>query len=174
MRAQVLAVASELARGELERSVDLVIGELPPALADPNLIRAVWQNLIGNAWKYTSRHESARIEVGASQRAEGTVYWVKDDGAGFDMAYVEKLFSAFHRLHRATEFPGTGIGLTTVRRIVLRHGGDVWGHGEVEKGATFYFTLEGGNALDARGILSGCAGEPPERAGAPEASKEGT
>ena len=148
MRAAALAVVAELERAEPERRVEVVVLDLPPAHADPGLISVVWQNLLGNAWKYGARHASTHIEVGASPRGELTVYWVKDDGAGFDMAYVGKLFGTFQRLHSETQFSGTGIGLATVRRIVRRHGGDVWAQGEVEKGATFYFTLEGGNDID--------------------------
>jgi len=148
MRAAALAVVAELERAEPDRRVEIVVADLPPAHADPGLISVVWQNLLGNAWKYGAGHARTRIEVGASPRGEITVYWVKDDGAGFDMAYVGKLFGAFQRLHSAAEFSGTGIGLATVRRIVRRHGGDVWAQGEVEKGATFYFTLEGGNDID--------------------------
>jgi len=109
--------------------------------ADADLLRAVLENLLGNAWKFTSKHAQARIEVGAVQRDGETVYFVRDDGAGFDMAYANKLFGAFQRLHAATEFEGTGIGLATVQRIIHRHGGQVWAEGQLEKGATFFFTL---------------------------------
>ncbi|MCL5958677.1 MAG: ATP-binding protein [Chloroflexi bacterium] len=97
--------------------------------------------VLGNAWKFTSRHAQARIEFGATGREGRTVYYVRDDGAGFDAAYADKLFGAFQRLHGEREFPGSGIGLATVQRIISRHGGRVWAEGKVEKGATFYFTL---------------------------------
>ena len=98
-------------------------------------------NLLENAWKFSGKHASARIEVGSRFERGGYVYYVRDDGAGFDMAYAAKLFGAFQRLHDADEFEGTGIGLATVQRIVQHNGGRVWAEGEVERGATFYFTL---------------------------------
>jgi light-regulated signal transduction histidine kinase (bacteriophytochrome) len=98
-------------------------------------------NLLGNAWKYTSREARARIEFGALPAREGAAFFVRDNGAGFDMAYADKLFQPFSRLHREDEFPGAGIGLATVRRIVERHGGEVWGEGAPGAGATFYFTV---------------------------------
>lgn len=109
--------------------------------ADPNLLRSVLQNLLGNAWKFTSMHPRARIELGNVQQEGETVYFVRDDGAGFDQEYAKHLFGPFQRLHAITEFPGTGIGLAIVQRIIQRHGGRIWAQGEVEKGATFFFTL---------------------------------
>jgi light-regulated signal transduction histidine kinase (bacteriophytochrome) len=108
---------------------------------DRQLIGIALENLIGNSWKYSSRHTSARIEFGATEKDGKTVYFVRDDGAGFDPAYADKLFSPFQRLHAASEFEGNGIGLATIQRIVRKHGGSVWAEGQVEKGATFYFTL---------------------------------
>ena len=139
------AAADDLARTNENRSVAWIIPEGVQAYGDPRLIRVVLDNLLGNAWKYTSRHESARIEFGAERHGDGMVFYVKDDGAGFDPAYSQKLFGAFQRLHGATEFPGTGVGLATVQRIVRRHGGTVWAESAVEKGATFYFTLSAAN-----------------------------
>jgi light-regulated signal transduction histidine kinase (bacteriophytochrome) len=109
---------------------------------DPQLLRVLLENLLGNAWKFTGKIPLARIEFGATRDGTQTTYFVKDNGAGFDMKYVEKLFGAFQRLHDVTEFPGTGIGLATVQRIINRHGGTVRADGEVSKGATFYFTLD--------------------------------
>lgn len=135
-------IAKDLQKTDFLRHVEVVIKEGLVLHGDAQLIRAMMENLIGNAWKYTSKHARARIEVGSTAYPDGRlVYFVKDDGAGFDMAYVGKLFGAFQRLHLSGEFPGTGIGLATVKRIVHRHGGTVWAEGEIEKGATFYFTL---------------------------------
>ena len=108
---------------------------------DSHLLRVLLENLLGNAWKFTSRQTPARIEFGAHREGDRLVYYVRDNGVGFDMAYADKLFGAFQRLHAATEFPGTGIGLATVERILHRHGGRVWAHSEVGQGATFFFTL---------------------------------
>jgi len=108
---------------------------------DARLLKLVLENLLNNSWKFTAKHTRAKIEFG-TERSDGKLnYFVRDDGAGFDMAYVEKLFSPFQRLHAPTEFAGTGIGLALVQRIIHRHGGRVWAKGEVEKGATIYFTL---------------------------------
>ena len=135
------ATAGELQKSEPARAVEFAIAPRLRVNADANLLRILLQNLLGNAWKFTHKHARARIEVGAQEHDGKTAYFVRDDGAGFDMAYADKLFGAFQRLHDQTEFEGTGIGLATVQRIVHRHGGRVWAEGEVEKGATFYFTL---------------------------------
>ena len=134
-------IAGELKRTEPERRVEFVIAEDVIAQADAAMIRAVLDNLLRNAWKFTAKHEKSRIEFGAEKKTKETVYFVRDDGAGFNMNYANKLFNAFQRLHRVTDFPGIGIGLATVQRIIHRHGGRIWAEGEVEKGATFYFTL---------------------------------
>ena len=110
--------------------------------ADPRLMKVVLENLLNNAWKFTSKQEFARIEFGVKDDpTDGRVYFVRDNGAGFDMAYVNKLFGTFQRLHTNSEFPGIGIGLAIVQRIINRHGGRVWAEGEVNQGAAFYFTL---------------------------------
>jgi light-regulated signal transduction histidine kinase (bacteriophytochrome) len=98
--------------------------------------------LLDNAWKFTGKHDKARIEFGVTQVNNEKAFFIRDDGAGFDMKYVDKLFGPFQRLHKADKFSGTGIGLATVQRIVIRHGGRVWVEAEIEKGATFYFTLD--------------------------------
>jgi PAS domain S-box-containing protein len=128
------------------RRITWEIGDLPLAQADGSLIRQVWENLIGNAIKYTGYREQARIEIGTtregSNHADELVFFIRDNGAGFDPQYVDKLFGVFQRLHREDEFEGTGIGLATVGRIIHRHGGRVWAEGAVNQGATFYFTLK--------------------------------
>jgi light-regulated signal transduction histidine kinase (bacteriophytochrome) len=111
------------------------------AEGDPGLLRVALQNLIGNAWKYSSKRNGARIEFGACEKDGRPAYFVRDNGAGFDMVYVQKLFGAFQRLHSESEFPGSGIGLATVARILHRHGGKAWAEGRVGEGATFYFSL---------------------------------
>jgi PAS domain S-box-containing protein len=134
-------IANNFIEAQPERNVEFIIEERIIAKADGRLLRIVLENLLGNAWKFTSKHPKSRIEFGKRQQGDKTVYFVKDDGAGFDMNYAGKLFGAFQRLHDSNEFTGTGIGLATVQRIIHRHGGKIWAEGEVEKGATFYFTL---------------------------------
>jgi signal transduction histidine kinase len=137
------AVAADLRLASPEREVDLAIQEDIACLGDRRLLTIVLENLIGNAWKFTGKVEQARVEVGARDEPRGSVYWVRDNGAGFDAKYAAKLFVPFQRLHSADEFPGTGIGLAIVRRVIERHGGRVWAEGERGAGATFYFTLPG-------------------------------
>jgi light-regulated signal transduction histidine kinase (bacteriophytochrome) len=108
---------------------------------DPRLLQVVLENLLNNAWKYSSKQGQAKIEFGAKDQNDETIYFVRDNGAGFEMAYANKLFGAFQRLHTTTEFPGTGIGLATVQRIIHRHGGRIWAESIVNQGATFFFTL---------------------------------
>ncbi|OKH41305.1 histidine kinase [Calothrix sp. HK-06] len=125
-----------------ERQVEFVIQNNLLAQGDTNLLQVLLENLLNNSWKFTSKHPQAKIEFGATQKEDGTVvYFVRDDGVGFDMTYSNKLFGPFQRLHGMHEFPGNGIGLATVQRIVHRHSGRVWAEGNVEQGATFYFTL---------------------------------
>lgn len=126
-----------------QRRVEIFLGELPACQADPALLKQVWANLLGNALKYTREREAARIEIGASEADSWPVYFVKDNGVGFDMRHVDKLFGVFQRLHAPTEFEGSGVGLAIVERIIHRHGGRVWAEGVVGEGATFYFTLPG-------------------------------
>ena len=134
-------VVVELEEGESGRDVTFEITEGAVTMGDPNLLRTVLDNLIGNAWKFTGNHPTAKIEFGITEDDGRPAYFVRDDGAGFDMEYADNLFGAFQRLHGMTEFPGTGIGLATVQRIIHRHGGRVWAEGKVEQGAAFYFTL---------------------------------
>jgi light-regulated signal transduction histidine kinase (bacteriophytochrome) len=108
---------------------------------DPKLLRIALDNLLGNAWKFTGKRDDARIDLGVEAGETGPVYFARDNGAGFDMAYADKLFGAFQRLHDTGEFPGTGIGLATVQRIVHKHGGRIWAESAVDRGATFHFTL---------------------------------
>ncbi|MBW7957253.1 MAG: PAS domain-containing protein [Deltaproteobacteria bacterium] len=136
------AVASDLRKAQPERNAEFIIHENLAADGDPGLLKTVMENLIGNAWKFTSKKDVARIEFGSSGEEEGKrVFFVSDNGAGFEMKYAERLFNPFQRLHGEDEFPGTGVGLATVQRIIQRHGGRIWAEGERDKGATFYFTL---------------------------------
>jgi light-regulated signal transduction histidine kinase (bacteriophytochrome) len=124
------------------RNIAWQVAALPEVYADPALLRQVFVNLLSNAVKYTRRRTEARIEIASQPGADGeVVVFVRDNGAGFDMKYVDKLFGVFQRLHAAHEFEGTGVGLANVRRIVERHGGRIWAEAEVERGATFYFSL---------------------------------
>ncbi len=142
LSAMAQSIASQLQANQPERHVEVTIQPNLTTRGDPRLLRIAMENLIGNAWKFTSKVPDARITVGHDGTENGkTVYFVQDNGAGFDMAYSNKLFGPFQRLHAATEFPGTGIGLATVQRIIHRHGGRVWASSTVGQGATFYFTL---------------------------------
>jgi light-regulated signal transduction histidine kinase (bacteriophytochrome) len=135
------AVAAELVASGAERRGDFVIADGLVVHGDERLIRQAIENLLGNAWKFTSKVARPRIEVGIVSDGAEPVFFVRDNGAGFDMARADKLFGAFQRLHGVDEFPGTGIGLAIVRRIFHRHGGRVWADSKVGEGATFYFTL---------------------------------
>src|SRR5690242_12457844 len=141
----VSEVATEVAEGlqkaQPDRKVDFRIEKGLDAMADSHLLRIALENLLGNAWKFTSKRASARIEFGRTKNNGTSAFFVRDDGAGFDSAYADRLFGAFQRLHAMTDFPGTGVGLATVQRIIHRHGGRVWAESSVGRGATFYFTL---------------------------------
>ncbi|MCU0496654.1 MAG: ATP-binding protein [Anaerolineae bacterium] len=139
-------ILTELCDNDPKREVQRVIQPDLIAIGDPRLLQILLSNLLGNAWKFTNRIPQAQIEFGAQSEGHETVYYVRDNGVGFDMEYVSKLFSAFQRLHTVDEFEGTGIGLATVKRIVHRHGGRVWAYGQLDHGATFYFTLQADRA----------------------------
>jgi light-regulated signal transduction histidine kinase (bacteriophytochrome) len=140
-------IVEELKESQPERAVEFVAEANIVAWGDASLLKVALENLLGNAWKFTAREEAPRIEFGADRKSgpnsPSPVYYVRDNGAGFDQTYADKLFGAFQRLHGQDEFEGTGIGLATVARIIHRHGGRVWAEGTVGEGATFYFTLGG-------------------------------
>ena len=135
------SISDTLVLTQPNRRVMFVIAEGLVTTGDAGLLRVALENLLGNAWKFTGKEQRARIEFGRAEHPP--IYFVRDNGAGFDMAYANKLFSAFQRLHNASEFPGTGIGLATVQRIIARHSGRIWAEAAVGQGATFYFTLFG-------------------------------
>jgi DNA-binding response OmpR family regulator len=139
--AMAAAVAADLRRAEPDRKVDFTVLEGMGAWADGRLMRSLLENLIGNAWKFTRKRDGARVEFGRSHQGGEDAFFIRDNGAGFDMGQVDGLFLPFKRLHSAAEFPGTGIGLTSVRWIVERHGGRIWAEGKVGEGAVFYWTL---------------------------------
>jgi light-regulated signal transduction histidine kinase (bacteriophytochrome) len=134
-------VAHDLQATAPERAVEWVIPRGLFVSADPRLLRVALVNLLGNAWKFSAQVPAPRIELGTHPDGAEPVYFIRDNGAGFDMAYVEKLFTPFSRLHTADAFAGSGIGLALVHRIIWRHGGRVWAEGTPGAGATFYFTL---------------------------------
>jgi PAS domain S-box-containing protein len=137
----VRAVLDDLSLYRKDREIDLRIGELPPCMGDPALLRQAWINLLSNAFKYTQKREAAVVEIGCERLPQGDVFFVKDNGTGFDMRYAHKLFGVFQRLHRAEDYEGTGVGLALVQRIIQRHGGRVWADAALDRGATFCFTL---------------------------------
>ncbi len=143
LSALVHEVAEELQAGEPGRRVEWRIAARVEVGGDPGLLRVALQNLVGNAWKYSAKRDVARIEFGVAEDDGLSIYFVRDNGAGFDMNRADKLFGAFQRLHRPEEFPGNGIGLATVARIIRRHGGEVWADSKVDEGATFHFCLGG-------------------------------
>jgi PAS domain S-box-containing protein len=141
LSAIALSVASELQEREPDRQVDFVVDDGMVATCDSRFLRIVLENLLGNAFKFTSTRTTARIEFGYEEVRGENAFFVRDNGVGFDMTYADQLFIPFQRLHTGSDFPGSGIGLTTVQRIMRRHGGRAWAYGEVGQGATFYFTL---------------------------------
>jgi signal transduction histidine kinase len=138
---QVRTITNELMERENGRTIELDVRPLGSALVDSNMMRQVWINLIGNSIKYTRNKQVAKIEVGRIEENGEVVFFVKDNGAGFDMTYMDKLFGVFQRLHKANEFEGTGVGLALVKRIIDRHKGRIWAHAKVGEGATFYFSV---------------------------------
>ena len=143
MSRMVRETFEELNSEKRGRKVDINIGELATVHGDPALLKQVWINLLSNAMKYTRKRERAVIEIGCKRENGANIYFVSDNGTGFDMQYAHKLFGVFQRLHRAEEFEGTGVGLAIVKRVIHRHGGRVWAEAAEGRGATFYFTLEG-------------------------------
>jgi light-regulated signal transduction histidine kinase (bacteriophytochrome) len=138
MTAQVLEVIAEI---NADGAARVEMSPLPAASADPALIKQVWGNLLGNAFKYSGKRRDPCVEIGGREGPAENIYWVRDNGVGFDMRYAEKLFGVFQRLHRADEFPGTGVGLAIVQRVVARHGGRVWAESKPGEGACFHFSL---------------------------------
>jgi signal transduction histidine kinase len=151
----VHTVAAQVSQGEPERQVELCIEPDVHVDADPHLLQIVLENLLRNAWKFTAKRARTVIEFGARESGGETCYFVRDNGAGFDMRHASRLFGVFQRLHSDAEFEGTGVGLATVKRIIGRHGGRVWAVGEVDRGATFYFTVTGVDASRSAGQSSG-------------------
>jgi len=143
VRSLVQETLEELRSQREGREIQLNIGDLPACEGDTALLKQVWINLLSNAFKYTQKRSSAVVEIGCKKEGHANIYFVRDNGTGFDMRYANKLFGVFQRLHRAEDYEGTGVGLAIVQRIIHRHGGRVWAEAVVDQGATFYFTLEG-------------------------------
>jgi light-regulated signal transduction histidine kinase (bacteriophytochrome) len=150
MGGTVHSIMNEIVQSVSQRRIKFQVGHLPPAQADPVLIRQVFFNLIDNAVKYTRKVEEPLVEISGRVDQDENVYIVQDNGVGFDMQYAQKLFGVFQRLHSSLDFEGTGVGLAIVQRVVQRHGGRVWAEGKVDQGATFYFTLPKGGLEDER------------------------
>ena len=141
---QLIQQGLQLFAQEIEaRNIEIKIEPLPDTFGDYHLIGQIWINLLSNAIKYTSKREKAIIAIGSFAGNNETIFFIKDNGAGFDMKYASKLFGVFQRLHKSRDFEGIGIGLANVNRIVIRHGGRCWAESEVDKGATFYFSIPG-------------------------------
>lgn len=134
-------ILNELKQLQPRREIRTYIAGGMRAIGDPNLLRIALENLLRNVWKFTTRQNAAAIEIGVLQEGGESVYFVRDNGAGFDMQYAGKLFGPFQRMHSALEFEGTGIGLAIVHRVIQRHGGRIWAEAAPERGATFFFTL---------------------------------
>src|SRR6185437_873525 len=143
LNALITEVITELKRETAGRDIEWRVAELPVVEGDPGLLKQVFTNLLSNSVKYTRPRQKAVIEIATRAMNDETVIFVRDNGVGFNMKYADKLFGVFQRLHRAEEFEGTGVGLAIVDRVVKRHGGHIWAESEVDKGATFYFTLAG-------------------------------
>lgn len=141
MQSLVFAAINELLPNETDKIKIITLKKMPPAQCDLQLMRQVWLNLISNAIKYSSKKQKPEIEIGAMEQNNETIYYIKDNGAGFDMLYADKLFGVFQRLHSQKEFEGNGVGLTLVQRIITKHKGRIWAEAALDKGATFYFTL---------------------------------
>jgi len=135
-------VLDELGSPWPDRKIEVRVGPLPESFGDPALLKQVWLNLLSNALKYTRKREAATVEIGCAQIDGAETFFVRDNGTGFDMRYADKLFGVFQRFHRVEDYEGTGVGLAIVQRIVHRHGGRVWADSAVDRGSTFYFTLE--------------------------------
>jgi light-regulated signal transduction histidine kinase (bacteriophytochrome) len=153
--AQACDIAGDLVAAVPERAIEVEVTEGLAADGDARLVRVALGNLLGNAAKFTRPRAKARIEFGATVVEGTTAYFVRDNGVGFDMTFSGKLFNAFQRLHSPADFEGTGIGLATVHRVVSRHGGRTWATGEVDRGATFYFTLSQQKEIDHDGPTAG-------------------
>jgi len=141
--ALVHEVVDELRKEHVQRQIEIRVRDLPDGVGDPALLKQVLVNLLSNAFKFTRKTEAAVVEVGCDQSTGESIYFIRDNGAGFDMRHASKLFEPFHRLHGGKEFEGTGVGLSIVNRVIRKHGGRIWAEAEVDKGATFYFTLPG-------------------------------
>ena len=141
MEEMIGAVINELQHQEPNRNISITIQKLENAKADKNLLKQVFINLLSNAFKYTGKRIDAKVEIGFFNNGSQQVYYVKDNGAGFDMRYYEKLFGVFQRLHSTSEFEGTGVGLAIIKRIISKHGGKVWAEAKVNEGACFYVAL---------------------------------
>lgn len=142
LRVLARGIVENLRHSSPDREVEIIISEGMTTQGDPRLLTILLENLLGNAWKFTSKVPHARIELSSETDGDDRIFCLRDNGAGFDLRYADKIFAPFHRLHTVTEFPGTGIGLAIVQRIVHRHGGRIWAEGEVGRGATFHFTIE--------------------------------
>jgi light-regulated signal transduction histidine kinase (bacteriophytochrome) len=161
----VYQVLTKLRQEQENRQIEIAIDNLPICQADPALLRQVWINLLANALKFTCQRQIAKIEISYQQIDSEIVYFVKDNGVGFEMQYAHKLFSVFQRLHRAEEYDGTGVGLAIVQRIVHRHGGRIWVEAEVNKGATFFFSLGDSISDDTNNSRNSLSGRQPQRCG---------